>query len=86
MRETQSKQAQSIEPLFGALDQIGERGSLLWFLPDRTQRLGMMNALGKQGLVAWNQALGRYELTEAGRQCLDGYRRLAEKHARAAGA
>jgi len=85
LRENVAAQNGSGELLRGALDQIDERGSLLRFIPDRARRLELMNALGQQGLAAWNRALVKYELTETGRQGLAAYRRLAEKPARAAG-
>lgn len=84
MGETQTTQTPAVEPLFGALDHIAERGSLLWLVPDRAQRLGLMNAIGKQGLVAWNRARGKYELTQAGRLRLADYRRLTQRQVSAA--
>ena len=60
------------EPLSAALEHIEERGSLLWFAPDRTQRLGVMKAMTGKGFVAWNATAGKYELTPLGRQRLAG--------------
>jgi hypothetical protein len=62
------------EPLFAALEHIEKRGSLLWLVPDRAQRLGLMKALTKQKLVAWNPTAAKYELTTLGAQCLAEYR------------
>jgi hypothetical protein len=62
------------DPLMAALDHIEKRGSLLWLVPERAQRLGWMKELTKQKLVAWNAAAAKYELTTLGGQCLAGRR------------
>jgi hypothetical protein len=62
------------EPLLAALEHIEKRGRLLLLVPDRAQRLGLMKALTKQKLVAWNAAVTKYELTPLGAQSLAEYR------------
>ena len=70
------------EVLSGALEHIEERGSLLGFTPDRTQRLGLMKLMSEQGLVVWDKAGAKYELTTFGRQCLAECRqKIAEEPA-----
>ncbi len=62
-----------VEPLFAALEHIAKQGSLLRLAPDRAQRLGLMMAMTKQGLVAWNAAASKYELTSLGGERLAEY-------------
>lgn len=58
-----------------ALDEISARGNLLKLVPDRPQRLALTNYLGAQGLVTWNKAIARYELTPLAKQFLADYHR-----------
>ena len=77
MREKTDTQESLPEVLSGALEHIEERGSLLWFAPDRTRRLRLMKTMTEQGLVVWNRTVRKYELTTFGRQCLDDCRQIA---------
>jgi hypothetical protein len=65
----------AVEPLLAALDHIEKQGSLLRLTPDRAQRLGLMMAMTKKGLVAWNATAVRYELTALGDECLAQHRK-----------
>jgi hypothetical protein len=73
----------AVEPLLTALDHIEKQGSLLRFTPDRAQRLGLMIAMTKKGLVAWNATAVRYELTALGDDCLAEYRKSITLQAKA---
>jgi len=73
------------EPPSAALEHIEERGSLLWFAPDRVQRLALMKAMTEKGFVAWNATARKYQLTPLGRQCLAGDQRTARLQSGAAG-
>ena len=64
------RQQDAPEILTGALEQIQEHGSLLRFAPDRVDRVALMMKLSEQGLIAWDRAAGRYDLTAAGCDCL----------------
>jgi hypothetical protein len=65
------------EPLSAVLEHIEKRGSLLWFAPDRAQRLGLMMAMIKKGLVVWNETARKYQLTTFGGQYLAEHRQTA---------
>ena len=73
----------AVEPLLAALDHIEKQGSLLQFTPDRAQRLGLMMAMTKKGLVAWNATAVRYELTALGDECLAQHRKSIAPQAKA---
>jgi hypothetical protein len=79
-RETQDP----AEPFSAALEHIEKRGSLLSFAPDRAQRLELMKAMSKKGLVAWNATARKYELTTTGGECLAEHRRTILSQSRAA--
>jgi hypothetical protein len=83
MRERSGTQ-EFAEPPPAALEHIEQRGSLLWFAPDRAQRLGLMKAMTEKGFVAWNATAGKYELTPLGRQHLAGEQRSARLQSGAA--
>ena len=69
-----------------ALEEIHARGNLLRFAPERPDRLALMQVLSVQGLIGWNKTLAKYELTEAGNECLAQYHdRLAKGQRKAAG-
>ena len=76
-------QEDAVEPLLAALDHIEKQGSLLRFAPDRAQRLGLMMAMTKKGLVAWNATAVRYELTALGDECLAQHRKSIAPQAKA---
>jgi hypothetical protein len=57
-----------------ALKHIEERGSLLGFAGTRQERLVLMKAVLRQGLIVWNITRGKYELTTFGHKRLDEYR------------
>jgi hypothetical protein len=59
-------------PLLAALAQIEMRGSLVGLVPDRTKRIGLMQAMSVNKLVTWNAMTRSYELTSFGHQCLAG--------------
>jgi hypothetical protein len=63
-----------VKPLLAALEHIERQGNLLSLVPDRGERLGLMKALCKETLVAWNATAARYQLTSLGSQCLAGRR------------
>ncbi len=68
-----------------ALEEIHALGNLLRFAPDRPDRLALMQVLSVQGLIGWSKTLARYELTEAGNECLAQYHeRLAKGQRKAA--
>jgi len=64
------------DPIPGALAIVRLRGNLMQELPDRADRLALMQMLSGQQLVIWNRAAGAYELTVA------GHRRLHEHQTR----
>jgi DNA-binding IclR family transcriptional regulator len=76
LRESIQAKNGAAQPLLGVLDQIEQQGSLLRILADRRQRVNLMHTLSQQGLVAWNKAPGRYELTPSGLQRLAAHRVL----------
>jgi hypothetical protein len=53
-----------------AMEHIKARGNLDGFPADRSQRVGLMYAAARQGLVAWDKSRSRYELTRLGEQRL----------------
>jgi hypothetical protein len=67
----------SAEPLLSALEYLQAQGSLLSLVPDRAQRLGLMRAMSRNGLVHWDRALSKYALTPLGKQCLSEYQAAA---------
>ena len=56
----------SAEPLLSALEHLQARGSLLSLVPDRAQRLGLIRAMSRHGLVQWERTLCKYALTALG--------------------
>jgi hypothetical protein len=76
MRENRDTQ-EPAAPFSAALEHIENWGSLLWYAPDRAQRLRLMKALTEKGFVVWNATERKYELTTLGDQCLAERRQAA---------
>ena len=62
--------ADRLQEIPAALEEIDARGHLLVIAPDRLQRLALMQALSERGLLAWNRVLARYQLTPLGQEFL----------------
>ena len=67
----------SAERLLSALEHLQARGSLLSLIPNRAQRLELLRAMSRHGLVQWDRALRKYALTPLGKQCLGEYQAAA---------
>jgi hypothetical protein len=58
------------EDMGDVLRHIAEQGSLLRLAPSLADRLELTKRLCEHGLIVWNKELGRYELTDSGRDYL----------------
>jgi hypothetical protein len=57
-----------------AMEHIKAHGNLDGFPADRSQRVALLYAAARQGLIAWDKSRSRYELTRLGEQRLVGLR------------
>ena len=55
-------------------EHMEERGGLLGFATTRQERLALMKAALRQGLMVWNITRGKYERTTFGHKRLEEYR------------
>ena len=72
------------EPLLSALEHLQAQGSLLSLVLHRPQRLELIRAMSRQGLVHWDRTLSEYALTPLGQQCLSEYQGAANARVRGA--
>jgi hypothetical protein len=62
--------ADRLQEIPAALEEIEARGHLLVIAPDRLQRLALMQALSQRGFLIWNRVLTKYQLTPLGQEFL----------------
>jgi len=74
MSEEQRDQTVRADLRIDVLEYIEMRGSSLGFPAARRERLALMNAAIRQGLIAWNRMRGKFELTTQGNKCLAEHR------------
>jgi len=74
MSEEQRKQRARADLRIELLEHIELRGSSLGFPATRQERLTLVQAAIRQGLIEWNSAVGKFALTTFGREHLAAYR------------